>query len=168
MKRLFLLMITSFAKLTVNPLFINFETEIKLRREFRTYYTSGKTNVLLFWNSKTTTPIATAEIVALDAKVNLISPSWHCLVDLNPCNVLQMWLVAPESMHKLFEVSVIKLTSTTCDSIIPWTFVAKKSRQSLFQWPGSPHWKQFPLPLLSFFPLPFPLDLPILDRKSVV
>ena len=62
----------------------------------------------------------------LDAKVNLISPSRHCLVDLNLCNVLQMWLVAPESMPQVFEVSVIKLTSTTYDSIIPWTFVAKK------------------------------------------
>ena len=119
MKRWFLLIITSFAKLTENLLFINFETEIKLRLEFETYSTFGKTNVLLFWNFKTTTPIATTEIVALYAKVNLIFPSRHCLVDLNPYNVLQMWLVAPESMHQVFEVSVIKLTSTTYNSIIP-------------------------------------------------
>ena len=63
MKRLFLLIITSFTKLIVNPLFINFEREIKLHLEFGTYSTSGKTNVLLFWNSKTTTPIETAETV---------------------------------------------------------------------------------------------------------
>ena len=106
---------------------------VKLRLEFGIYNTSGKTNVLLLWNSKTTTLIATAEIVTLDAKVNLTSPSRHCLVDLNPCNVLQIWLVAPESMHQVFEVSVIKLTSKTYNSIIPWIFVAKKSGQSLFQ-----------------------------------
>ena len=52
MKILFLLIITSFAKLTIEHLFTNFETEIKLRLEFRAYSTSGKTNVLLFWNSK--------------------------------------------------------------------------------------------------------------------
>ena len=95
------------AELTEKPLFINFETEIKLRLEFRTYNTSGRTNVQLFRNFKTTTPIATVEIVALDAKVNLISPSWHCLVDLNPYNVLQIWLVTPKSMHQVFKVSVI-------------------------------------------------------------
>ena len=75
MKRLFLLIITSFAKLTVKPLFINFELEIKLHHKFGTYSTSSKTIVLLLWNSKTTTSIATAKIVALDAKVNLISLS---------------------------------------------------------------------------------------------
>ena len=51
MKSLFLLIITSFAKLTENPLFTNFETEIKLSLKFGTYSTSGKTKVLLFWNS---------------------------------------------------------------------------------------------------------------------
>ena len=115
-----------FRSLTVKPLFINFEAEIKLRLKFGMYSTSSKTNVLLFWNSKTTNPIAIAEIVALDAKVNLISPSRHYLVDLNPYKVLQIWLVTLESMHQVFEVSVIKLTLTTCVSIIPSTFVAKK------------------------------------------
>ena len=62
----------------------------------------------------------------------------------------------------MVEVSIIKLTSTTCDLIIPWTFVAKKFGQSLFQRLGSPYWKQFHLPLPFFFPLPFPLDFAIL------
>ena len=60
---------------------------------------SYKTNVLFERKNNSTTLADTTITLAFESKCNVSSPSLSLLIFKNFCNILQMWLVAPESIH---------------------------------------------------------------------
>ena len=54
----------------------------------------------LFEKLRLRSPIAMTKMEAEEAIFNCISPSLRLLVTLNPYKELQIWLVAPESIHQ--------------------------------------------------------------------